>query len=61
MTEEKSGMVTGSTVLLVLDIGLGLTTPVSRLRVIDVGIKRIRIRKKKSIFENMSFDFVTTS
>ena len=58
---EKSGMVTGSIVLLVLDIGLGLTTPVSRLRVIGVGIKRIRIRKKKSIFENMNFDFVTTS
>ena len=65
-TEVKSDMVTGRVLRVcvldigrVLDIGLGLTTPVSRSRVIGVGIKRMRNRKKKSIFENMIFDFVT--
>ena len=58
-TEVKSDMVTGSVLLRVLDIGLGLTTPVIKSRVNGVGIKRIKKRKKRIIFENMIFDFVT--
>ena len=55
--EVKLGIVTGSVAL--LPIGSGLTSLVLRFRVIGVGIKRSRIRKKKIIFENMIVDFVT--
>ena len=59
-TEVKSDMVTGRVLRVrVRNIGLGLTTPVIKLRVNGVGIKRTRIRKKRIIFENMIFDFVT--